>query len=206
MARREHGGSTGQAFFRPPLTHSSLNFEAARIQVLANVFDGSETAAAFAGCWDCQFNHNTVVNPSKWALRILQETLTIGNYTFAPASNGVIADNIFYFRRSDLNAGEDINVGANTDPRRFSLVRNLSYAHDAPAQSSPRLPVLRGNSTGDLVGTDPGFVDARRGDFHLAAASVARAAGGEQFASGSDFAGRCYARPPSLGALEIIGR
>ena len=119
------GGSTGQAFFRPPLAVSTLNDEAARIHVLANIFDGNETAASFGGCVDCQFSHNTVVNPSKWVLRILQETVTIGAYAFARARNGVVADNIFYFRRSDLNAGEDINVGGNTDTRSFSLVRNL---------------------------------------------------------------------------------
>lgn len=196
------GGSTGEAFFRPPLTASSLSYEAARIQVVANIFNGSETAAAFAGCVDCVFSHNTVINPSKWALRILQETLTVGRYTFAPAGNGIVAGNIFYFRRAELNAGEDINVGANTDPGSFSLVRNLWYAHDDPAQSNPRLPLLRGVRTADVVRTDPNFVDARTGDFHLKAGSVARAAGDARFARGSDFAGQCYATPPSLGALE----
>src|SRR5262245_21070434 len=199
------GGSTGEPFFRPPLAVSGLNYEAARIQVVANVFDGSEAAAAFAGCLDCQFNHNTVVNPSKWVLRILQETLTIGRYRFASAGNGVVAGNIFYFRRADLNAGEDINVGTDTDPRSFSLVRNLWYAHDSPAQSSPRLLLLRGNRTGDLIGTAPSFVDARAGDFRLEATSAARAAGSAQFASGSDFSGECYATRPSLGALEFSG-
>jgi len=173
---------------------------------LANVFDGSESAASFAGCLDCQFSHNTVVNPSKWVLRILQETVTIASYTFARAGHGVIADNIFYFRRSDLNAGEDINVGDNTDTRSFSLVRNLWYAHDDPAQSSPRLPLFVGIRTGSLVGSSPDFVDARTGDFHLNANSAAKAAGGVQFAPGSDFAGQCYAKPPSLGALELAGR
>jgi hypothetical protein len=152
---------------------------------------------------DCQFSHNTVVNPSKWALRILQETLTIGRYPFARTGNGVVAGNIFYFRRADLNAGEDINVGADTDPRSFSLLRNLWYAHDNPAQSSPRLPLLPGIRTGDVVRMDPNFVDARAGDFHLKAGSVARAAGDARFARGSDFAGQCYATPPSLGALEV---
>ena len=200
------GGSTGEAFFRPPLTASSPNYEAGRIQVIANIFNGSEAAASFAGCVDCQFSHNTVVNPSKWALRILQETLTIGRYTFARTGNGVVAGNIFYFRRADLNTGEDINVGADTDPQSFSLLRNLWYAHDNPAQSSPRLPLLPGGTTGDVVRMDPNFVDARTGDFHLKAVSVARAAGDVRFARGSDYAGQCYATPPSLGALELAGR
>lgn len=200
------GGSTGEAFFRPPLSASSPNYEAARIQVIANIFNGSEAAASFAGCVGCQFIHNTVVNPSKWALRILQETLTIGRYTFARTGNGVVAGNIFYFRRADLSTGEDINVGADTDPGSFSLLRNLWYAHDNPAQSSPRLPLLPGIRTGDVVRVDPNFVDARTGDFHLKAGSAARAAGEARFARGSDYAGRCYATPPSLGALELTGR
>jgi hypothetical protein len=200
------GGSTGQAFFRPPLSASALNYEAARIHVVANIFDGSESAASFAGCLDCQFSHNTVVNPSKWVLRILQETVTIASYAFARTGHGVIADNIFYFRRSDLNAGEDINVGDNTDTRSFSLVRNLWYAHDDPTQSSPRLPLFGGIRTGSLVGSSPDFVDARTGDFHLNANSAAKAAGGVQFAPGSDFDSQCYAKPPSLGALELAGR
>jgi hypothetical protein len=199
------GGSTGEAFFRPPLSASSLNYEAARIQVVANIFNGSEAAASFAGCVDCQFSHNTVVNPSKWALRILQETLTLGRYAFARAGNGLISGNIFYFRRADLNAGEDINVGADTDPGSFSIVRNLWYAHDNPRQSSPRLPLLRAPETGDIVRTDPNFVDPRTGNFHLKTGSVARGAGDPQFARSSDYTGQCYATPPSLGALEGVG-
>jgi hypothetical protein len=196
------GGSTGDAFFRPPLSASALNYEAARIRVLANIFDGSEAAASFTGCLDCEFSHNTVVNPSKWVLRILQETVTIAGHTFARAANGVIADNIFYFRRSDLNAGEDINVGANTDTRTFFLTRNLWYAHDQPAQSNPRIPGFEGTHAGSVVGTSPDFVNPDAGDFHLKAGSVPRSAGNVLFAPRSDFAGQCYAKPPSLGALE----
>jgi hypothetical protein len=200
------GGSTGPALFRPPLSPSALNYEAARIRVLANIFEGSEAAASFTGCLDCEFSHNTVVNPSKWVLRILQETVTIASYTFARAANGRIADNIFYFRRSDLGTGEDINVGTNTDTRSFSLTRNLWYAHDAPAQSSPRISTFLGAHAGSLVGTRPDFVNASASDFHLKAGSPANGAGSVLFAPGSDFAGECYANPPSLGALELTGK
>jgi hypothetical protein len=196
------GGSTGPALFRPPLSPSTLNYEAARIRVLANVFEGSEAAASFTGCLDCEFSHNTVVNPSKWALRILQETVTIGRYTFARTANGLIAGNIFYFRRSDLS-GEDINVGANTDTRSFALTRNLWYAHDAPAQSTPRVSGFAGTQTASLVGTDPNFVNADAGDFRLKAGSAAKGAGNGLGAPRSDLTGQCYAKPPSLGALEL---
>jgi hypothetical protein len=38
-------------------------------------------------------------------LRILQETLTIGRIRSRAPANGVVAGNIFYFRRADLDAG-----------------------------------------------------------------------------------------------------
>jgi hypothetical protein len=200
------GGSTGEAFFRPPLSASALNYEAARIRVSANVFDGSEAAASFTGCLDCEFSHNTVVNPSKWVLRIVQETVTKGRYVFARTANGVIAGNIFYFRRSDVSEGDEINVGVNTDTRTFSLTGNLWYAHDQPAQSNPRLSGFGGTQAGSLLGVNPNFVDADAGDFHLKAGSRARRAGNVSFAPPGDLAGHCYARPPSLGALELTAR
>ena len=158
------GGSTGAQFFRPPLSESRPNYEAARVRVHANVFVGGEAAAAFTGCVDCEFSGNTVVNPSKWAVRILQETVSAGGHAFAPASKGRIADNIFYFRRTDLNTGADVNIGANTDPSSFIVTRNVWYAHDAPSESTPRLGAL-GADRRSTVGVDPEFMDADAGDF-----------------------------------------
>ncbi|HUK36865.1 MAG TPA: hypothetical protein VLV86_23280 [Vicinamibacterales bacterium] len=195
------GGSTGAAFFRPPLKASSSHYEAARIHVLANVFVGGEAAAAFTGCVDCEFSHNTVVDPSKWVVRVLQETAALGEHGFAPASGGRIAGNIFYFRRSDLNTGEDINVGEGTDPASFSLERNLWYAHDAPRRSDPRVGAI-GMDTRSIVGTDPQFVNADRGDFHLRRTSVAIGAGEGSTAPPADLDGKCYSMPPSLGAFR----
>jgi hypothetical protein len=197
------GGSTGGAFFRPPLEATAVNAEAMRIVVVGNVFNGGETAAAFAGCADCRFVHNTVIDPGKWALRILQETTAIGPNAFAPSSDGTIAGNIFFFRRSEASAGEDINVGAGTDTRSFSLARNLWYAHDQPSQSEPRLPAFEGNVSGSIAGTNPGFVSPADGDFHLGPESPARAAGTARYVSGADYDGGCYGNPPSLGALEF---
>lgn len=154
------GGRTSAQFFRPPLSDARPNYEAARIRVRANMFAGGEAAAAFTGCVDCEFIHNVVVDPQKWALRILQETVSLGEYSFAPASRGRIADNIFYFRRADVNTGEDINIGANTDPASFSLTRNAWYAHDAPRQSSPRLGALPADHDA-TIGVDPHIADLR---------------------------------------------
>jgi len=198
------GGSTGDAFFRPPPSLSEANAEASRIRVVANAFVGGEAAAAFTGCVDCQFVHNTVVDPSKWLVRILQETVTHDQFTFTPASRGLIAGNIFFFNRSDLNAGEDINVGPGTDSASFVLANKLWYAHDAVGGSRPNLPSFKGSQRGSIVGEDPAFVDRERRDFRLAGTSPVRAAGNAVFGSGTDLAGRCYLNPPSLGALQFV--
>jgi hypothetical protein len=195
------GGRTSVAFFRPPPTTSRQNYEAARIRVRANVFVGGEASAAFTGCVDCEFVHNTVVNPSKWMVRILQENISAGEYAFAPASGGRIADNIFYFRRSDLNTGEDFNVGHGTLPASFSVARNLWYAHDAPRQSSPRIGPV-GRDAGSIVGSDPEFVNIEAGDFHLRRTSAAVGAGDARFTPRFDLEGKCYGTPPTLGALR----
>ena len=193
------GGATGPEFFRPPLASARPNYEAARVRTRANVFIGGEAAAAFTGCVDCEFSHNTVVDPSKWVLRVLQETVSLGSYAFAPASGGVIADNIFYFRRSDLNTGEDINIGAGTAPASFSLARNLWYAHDVPRQSDPRVGAV-GAHAGSIVGVDPQF--AGTDDFRLRRTSAAVAAGDARFNPPADVEGKCYDSPPSLGAFR----
>jgi hypothetical protein len=165
------GGSSDGRFFRPPLAALHPRAEAARIRVSSNVFIGGETAASLTGCVDCAFSGNTVVNPSKWVLRVLQETVAIDAAAFAPAGHGVVASNVFYFRRSDLNTGEDVNVGSNTDTSSISLVENQWYAHDAPGQSEPRLRTFRGRQTGSVTGIRPVFVDESGGDFRVTSPS-----------------------------------
>jgi hypothetical protein len=195
------GGRTGSAFFRPALTASRRNYEAARVRVQANVFVGGEAAVAFTGCVDCEFSHNTVVNPGKWIIRILQENVSAGEYAFAPASVGRIADNIFYFRRSDLNSGEDFNIGKGTDPASFSVAGNLWYAHDASRQSDPRIGSV-GADHGSIVGRNPDFVNVDAGDFHLSRNSAALGAGDVRFKPRADLEGSCYDTRPSLGAFR----
>lgn len=161
------GGATGGRFFRPPLVASEPNYEAARIEVAANLFVGGETAAAFVGCVDCLFARNTVVDPTRWALRILQETVALDAFAFSPATRGRILDNLFFFERSALSTGEDINVGARTDSATFQIAGNHWYAHDRPAESAPRLPAFGGSQNGSSNGTKPEFVDEANGNYQL---------------------------------------
>ncbi len=132
------GGSTGFAFFRPPLLKDGPNAEARRVRVAANVIVGSNAPAAFVGAVDCEFAQNTVIDPRTWIIRILQGDQLVAPYTFAPCSNNTFANNLVYFDRSVLRT--HVNIGGNTEPTTFTFANNLWYAHDNPAGSGPSLP------------------------------------------------------------------
>lgn len=191
------GGSTGFEFFRPPLG-AGENFEARDIRVVANLIRGSDAPLAFVGCVQCSAIHNTIVDPTNWVLRILQETVSTAEHTFAPARDGRFVDNIVYFTRAELSTA--VNVGPDTAPETFELASNLWYAHDAPEQSDPsgELPVPE---AGGIYGQDPQFVDPGADDYDVPLGSPAAGAGLPDPASaGGDLRGECYPRPPTLGA------
>ncbi len=192
------GGSTGFTFFRPPLSKSADNTEAKNIRVLANVFIGGMAPLAFVGCDACIAAHNTIVDPDKWLVRILQETKTKDGYTFVPARNGLLFNNVFYFTRAKVNT--EVNVGANTAATTFTWENNAFYAHDKPAQSSVTMP---GTKTANTEGTEPAFVDASKDDYRLGASSALRGKGSTRnvgILPLSDMDGRCYGATRSPGA------
>lgn len=188
------GGSTGFTFFRPPLSTSSANAEARRIRVIANVFVGGVTPFAFVGCVDCLAANNTVIDSDNWLLRILQETVSDATYTFLPASDGQVVNNLFYFSRGDISTY--VNVGANTAPDTFTFSNNLWYAHDNASQSQPTLPVTE---TDAVVGQDP----ALGSQYAIGSTSPAAGQGTALTSVTADYVGACYASPPSIGAYEV---
>lgn len=193
------GGSTGLEFFRP----IDAPHEAARIHVIANVFDdvGAMSGApiAFVGCDACVFAHNTVLFPKTWVARILQETM---DARFVPARDGVFANNIFVLRTSELRTF--FNVGGGTAPETFRLERNLWYAVDqGPGWSGPSYGGGLPPERDAFVQLDPALIDRDAGDLRLAPESPARGAGRPlDFDLPPDFSGHCFADPPSLGAFE----
>lgn len=190
------GGSTGDPYFRPPLSPNAPNVEATEIRVLGNVFVGGTTPFAFVGATNSVAAHNTVVDPQRWLFRILQERTSGGGYTFTETSDCRVVNTIFYFTRASV--GTDVNVGASTQPGTFVLANNLYYAHDDPAQSQPSLPVAE---TGTVIG-DPGFSNVGAGDVSIGLTSPARAAGSPQALLAEDSQGTAFAPAPSIGAYE----
>jgi hypothetical protein len=137
------GGSTGATYFRP----AGVKYEAHNLTARDNIFEGGTCAVAFTGVDGATFTGNTILFPSKWIFRILQETTTEG---FAVCGNVKINGNRIVFRRSEVKV--DINIGANTAPQTFAFENNRWFAEDQPAKSKPTLPVAE---TAGTYGVDP---------------------------------------------------
>lgn len=137
------GGSTGLEYFRP----LGAQHEGARLTVRNNVIEGSSCAAAFVGVDGAEFRGNTILFPTKWIFRILQETKAPG---FVPCRNVVVKDNKIIFRRAQVQV--DVNIGPDVAAETFRFEGNQWFAEDRPQASQPRLPVAE---TGGAHGTDP---------------------------------------------------
>lgn len=141
------GGSTGERYFRPPLTGDGDHVEAARITVGGNTFIGCNAPVAFTTSIDCTVEANLFVRPGKWVMRILQEKPTD---RFAATADGVFRRNVIVWRSAEL--ARQVNIGPNTRPRTFRFAENLWYCTDRPDRSRPDLPT---DETDGVHGTDP---------------------------------------------------
>ncbi len=116
------GGSTGLQFFRP----LGALYEAKSIYVFSNVFNGSTAPIAFVGAIDCEVINNTFINPTRWVVRILQETTEPG---FLPCGNNKFINNVVVMPTTGQPA---INIGGNTAPETFEFSHNIWYNPDNP--------------------------------------------------------------------------
>jgi hypothetical protein len=191
------GGSTGFEFFRPPLSMTASNVEAKNIRVIANLFQGSEAPIAFVGTIDSLVANNTLISPGRWIMRILQETLSSGGYTFLPCASNQFVNNLVYYDRSQIST--HVNVGANTYAASFRFSNNLWYAYNLASQSQPVLPAPE---VSGIYGMNPLFVNAAGRDYSVPTNSPATAKGRRLSNVRADLLERCYANPPTIGAFE----
>ncbi len=194
------GGWTSDSVFRPPID-ATHNYEAKHIRITANLFEGSNTPFAFVSAVENYAINNTIINPTHYLFRILQEKTTGAGITFVQCGENVVANNIFYFNHSLLS--QDINIGGNTRPATFVLYNNLWYAHNNASQSKPdQINGTTMSESNGYYGSNPLFINPASGNWHLQASSPAISAGVLSPIAQYDYEGRLYITPPSLGAFE----
>lgn len=185
------GGSTGLAYFRP----LDANYEASNIYVYSNLFIGGQCAVAYVGAINSIVCNNTIISPTRWVARILQETV---NPDFFPCSNNSFINNLCYFGSDATNEG-CVNIGGNTLPNTFTYEYNFWYNYDQPAWSSLNNQV---NHMNEITGIDPDFKDAEKRDYTLRSSSAAIGAGKDVEFPVYDMLGKKYQSPRSIGAYE----
>ena len=126
------GGSTGLAYFRP----KDATYEAKNITIEHNLFLGGQTPVAFVGIDGGTFRNNTIINPDKWVMRILQETK---GERFNPCRDVTVEKNLIIYKRADVR--NTVNVGPDTEPESFKFADNWWYCTDQP-KSRPQLPSI----------------------------------------------------------------
>lgn len=141
------GGSTGLPYFRPSLP----GFEASRITVEDCTFIGSQAAMAFVGVDGARVHHNTIYRPTRWVMRILQETQ---DPRFISCRNGEFTRNLIAFRADELST--TVNVGVKTAPETFRFAENAWYCLDRPDRTS-RLVRLPTTESKGIYTSDPQF-------------------------------------------------
>lgn len=158
------GGSTGLPYFRP----ADAQYEGAGITIEDCTIVGSLAAAAFVGVDGANFQYNTIYQPTRWILRILQENT---DPRFVACRNVRCRRNLIVFEAEAIST--TINVGPDTRPETFAFSENAWYCSDRPAQTRSliRLPA---DETDGVYGQAPQFVAPADGEFRQETSSPLR--------------------------------
>jgi len=184
------GGSTGLQFFRP----LDAPFESAELKVYSNVFMGSEAPIAFVGTINTEVVNNTIYLPTKWVMRILQETVDTSR--FPPCGYNTFRNNIIYI---DNRVNVECNIGPNTAPESFTFSNNLWFHSENGNWPGPDLPATDDDN---IIGEDPLFEDISSENFTLLENSPAIGNGFDVSDPEIDFTGEDFLSPRSIGAHE----
>jgi hypothetical protein len=125
---------------------------------------------AFVGVDGAVVRYNTIYRPTRWVVRILQETR---DADFVPCRNGSFTNNVIAYRSNELRTAA--NVGSGTSAESFTFAKNHWYCLDNPPRSNRiSLPV---KEVGGRFGLDPRFANVKEGDLRLKKTSPVRDAG-----------------------------
>lgn len=184
------GGSTGLQFFLP----LDAPYEAADIKVYSNIIVGTDAPVAFVGTINTEVVNNTIYLPSKWVMRILQETVDTSR--FPPCGYNTFRNNIIYI---DDRVSVECNIGPNTAPETFTMSNNLWFHSTQPGWSGPELPVSESNA---IIGEDPLFEAPENELFSLLETSPAIGSGMNVADPETDYTNIPFLNPRTIGAFE----
>ncbi len=119
-------------------------WEARDMTAMGNVFVNGQAAVSFESATNCDFAYNTVVNPEKWVMRILQGG---GKQT---AYNSFRRNLVVYGPFQSYGGVQNISGG--TRPETFTYEANYWYNNVNPSAS---IPSLVGGETDPAGGVDP---------------------------------------------------
>lgn len=187
------GGHTGDDYFRP----LDAPYEAARIQVLSNIFYRSgDTAIAFTGCIECLAAHNTIIDPQGHVVRLLEE-----HPDRAIGRDGRFLNNIVTLRMQDIMGF--IHFDDSSAPEAFISGWNLWAARDSDLLSHLRDDCRFLTERSSLFAFEVGFINPSKGDYRPSQASPANSSGHFMDNIGLlDFEARPFPEPPTIGAYS----
>lgn len=184
------GGSTGLAYFRP----IDAKFEAADLNVYSNIIIGSIAPIAYVGSIRVKVINNTLINPEKWAIRILQES--VDESRFYNCGDNSFKNNLIYLG----NLSTETNTGPNTNPESFEFSNNFWYNYQNSNWDGPFIPVVDNNQT---INLSPDFENYNLKDFRLKNGSPAIGIINYNSEPFLDYLGKLYKNPRSAGAFEF---
>ena len=99
------------------------------------MFEGSLAPLAFVGVDGAMVRNNTILEPRRWIVRILQENIAPH---LARCREGYFQRNFVAFRSSNL--AMPLNIGSSTEPHTFRFVDNEWLCLDGSSSQDKLLP------------------------------------------------------------------
>jgi len=180
------GGSTGMEYFRP----KGNSYEAERIQVWSNIFEGNGASVAFVGSADCEVINNTITGSRMYVFMILQENRQPG---MKKCSGNRFINNIVIFDALNRPA---INIGPETIPESFILSNNLWFNPRDTSRKAIQTQLPERNQIGNA---NPLFTDS---NYSIGNNSPAAGMGMKVNGPEKDFNGKPFRNIRSIGAIE----
>ena len=109
--------------------------------MIANVITGSEAPIAYVGSTQVEVSNNTLLLPTKWVARILQET--VDPTRFVPCGNNRFFNNIIVV---DQRVNVEVNIAPIRHRKPFAFEHNLWYKTSQAGWTGPQLPGTKSNN------------------------------------------------------------